>query len=170
MRKLAVAVVALGLALGSVPAAQAGIVSEKVGGSIGKVAKAADADIQAFFAGYTFILKSRNVMPSFPFNGASFVYFAPNGTLALWRGWGGDAKIYSGKWEAGWFGSRESLLCMTFAGINEGEPCVVIVSARTLIQERAKGNVFGLKPGGKAPLVLKANQVDFKFVAKQLGL
>ena len=89
MRKLAVLVVALALALGTVPAAQAAIVSEKVGGSVGKVAKAADAEINAFFSGYTFILKSRNVMPSFPFNGGSFVYFAPNGTLALWRGWGG---------------------------------------------------------------------------------
>jgi hypothetical protein len=170
MRKLVVLVVALALAFGTVPAAQAAIVSEMVGGSVGKVAKAADAEINAFFSDYTFILKSRNVMPSFPFNGGSFVYFAPNGTLALWRGWGGDAKIYSGKWEAGWFGSNESLLCMTFPGINEGEPCVVIVSARTLIQERAKGNVFGLKGGSKAPLVLKANQVDFKFVAKELGL
>jgi len=167
MRKLAVAV-ALTLALIAAPAAQAAIVSEKVGGSLGKIAKASDAEINAFFSGYTFILKSRNVMPSFPFNGGSFVYFAPNGTIALWRGWGGDAKVYAGKWEAGWFGNKESLLCMTFSGINDGEPCVVIVSARTLIQERAKGNVFNLKPG-KAPLVLKANQVDFKFVAKQLG-
>jgi len=167
MRKLAVLVVALALAMGAVPAAQAAIVSEKVGGAIGKVAKATDAEIQAFFSGYTFILKSRYVMPSFPFNGGSFVYFAPNGTLALWRG---GAKVYAGKWEAGWFGSKESLLCMTFPGINDGEPCVVIVSARTLIQERAKGNVFGLKGGGKAPMLLQAHQIDFKFVAKQLGL
>jgi hypothetical protein len=170
MRKLAVAVVAVALALSAAAPAQAAIVSEKVGGEIGKVAKATDADIRAFFSGYTFILKSRNVMPSFPFNGASFVYFAPNGTMALWRGWGGDPKVYAGKWEAGWFGSKESLLCMTFAGINEGEPCVVIVSARTLIQERAQGNVFGLKGGAAAPMVLRGNQVDFKFVAKQLGL
>jgi len=167
MRKLAVLVVALALALGAVSVAQAAIVSEKVGGAVGKIAKAPDADIQAFFSGYTFILKSRNVMPSFPFDGGAFVYFAPNGTLALWRG---NAKVYSGKWEAGWFGSKESLLCMTFPGINDGEPCVVIVSARTLIQERAKGNVFGLKGGGKAPMLLQRHQIDFKFVAKQLGL
>ncbi len=167
MRKMAVTVIALMLALSAVPATQAAIVTERVGGAISKVAKSPDAEINAYFSGYTFILNSRNVMPSYPFDGPAFVYFAPNGALALWRG---DAKVYPGRWEAGWFGNKEALLCMTFPGNNDGEPCVVLVSARTLIQERAKGNVLNLKAGAAVPVLLQRHQVDFKFVAKKLGL
>jgi hypothetical protein len=151
--------------------AQAEIAVEKVGASgIKKVAAASGAEIKAFFSDHTFIMRSRNSTAAYPFNGASFVYFAPSGRLALWRGLAGDLTVKGGTWEAGWLGDNETLLCMDFDGINQGGSCVVLESARTLIEQRAAGNVFGLKAGATGPIPLRGGQVDFKFVAKRLGL
>lgn len=171
MTKLLLALLLATSTVFAATSAQAEIAVEKLGTSaIKKLASASGAEINAFFADHTFILKSRNSSAAYPYNGPSFVYFAPGGKIALWRGWGGDLTVHGGKWEAGWLGDNETLLCMDFDGINQGGSCVVLESARTLIQQRAKGNVFGLRAGAQAPMLLRSNQVDFKFVAKELGL
>ena len=155
----------------AVPAAQAAMKAETVGRSaIKKIAHAPGSEIKAFFSGYTFILNSRYSTAAYPYDGPSFVYFAPNGGLALWRGNAREPTVYGGTWEAGWLGNNETLLCMDFEQFRQGNSCVVLESAGTLIQKRAKGNVFGLKAGDAAPMALRRNQVDFNYVAGKLGL
>lgn len=164
-------VLTLAVIVGAASAAQAEVAVESIGRSvISKIAYAPGFEIKDFFSGYTFKMNSRFSTPAYPFDGPSFVYFSPNGRVAVWRGAGADPKISGGNWEAGWLGNNETLLCMDFDDFKQGGSCVVLESAGTLIQQRVKGNVFGLKVGAAAPMVLRRNQVDFKFVARELGL
>lgn len=153
----------------SVSAAHAEIAVEPISRStIDRIAHAPGFEVQAFFADHTFIMKARNSHPSYPFDGRSFVYFGPNGKLALWRP--AVQAVHGGNWEAGWLGDNEVLLCLDFDGFSDGRPCIVLKSAITLFGERAAGNVFGLKGGAQVPLFLQRQHVDFDFVAEKLGL
>lgn len=143
---------------------------ETVGrGGVAKIATAPGFEIKAFFADHTFIMNSRNSTQAYPWDGPAFVYFAPNGRIALWRGWDGSG-VFGGKWEAGWLGDNETLLCMDFDDVDQGGRCVVLKSAGTLIQKRVAGNVLKLKVGAPGPLRIGRHQVDFAYVAKKLGL
>ncbi len=153
----------------SVGAAQAEIAVESVSRSmIKRIAQAPGHEIKSFFADHTFIMKASNSQPAYPFDGRSFVYFAPNGKIALWRPV--EQRIHSGTWEAGWLGDNEVLLCLDFDGLSEGRPCIVLESAVYLFGERAEGNVFGLRGGSDGPFLMQRHHVDFKFAAEKLGL
>jgi hypothetical protein len=152
----------------SVSPARAEIAVENVGGAVRSLAQASATEINDFFAGYTFKFNSRITTRSYPWHGPSFLYFAPNGSVAVWTH--RERQILGGRWETGPFGNSDVLLCFDFDGWNEGGACVVLESARTLVQQRTPGNVFSLKAGAAAPMVLRRNQVDFKFVANELGL
>lgn len=129
------------------------------------------------FAGYTFTLKRPKVKANalkdvFPFRGTVVAYFAPNGRILVWEG--KAEKVAVGAWGVGAPLDKASkagnLVCFDFSGKSKKYlPCPIIKVYGKSMYERAKGNVFNLRAGGKVPKVVKSIDRKLQKLHDSLG-
>jgi len=142
-----------------------------------KIGFMSEANARKEFAGYTFTLskpkvKANALRTAFPFSGTVVAYFAPNGRILIWSK--KSEKVVAGAWGVGApldKGSKAgNLVCFDFSPRKEKyHLCPIIKVYGKNIYQRAKGNIFNLRAGGKVPKVLKSIDHSLQKIHDGLG-
>jgi len=154
------------------------ISAEKVSSGMARdIGFMSEKDAQRQFAGYTFTLKkpktkANALRTAFPFTGTVVAYFAPNGRILVWSK--KAEKVVAGRWGVGAPLNKSSkagnLVCFDFTPRKEKyHLCPIIKFYGKSIYERAKGNIFNLRSGGKVPKVMKSIDRSLQKLHDALG-